>query len=112
MKKLCLGVLSLALVLLSAGAASAEPCGLCQAFYPCDRPCQHCVEGNGGPGLWEIDGGCWGEIVEGTCGDTGNCGAPPCISTWTPGTAVEEEIAPEQDVEPSPIPVPDEPASH
>jgi hypothetical protein len=72
MKKLCVGVL-LVLALFFAQTAYAEPCGLCQAYYPCYWPCEHCVEGNGGPGLWEIGGGCWGEIVGGTCGDIGQC---------------------------------------
>ena len=80
MKKLCVGVF-LALALLFAQTASAEPCGLCQAYYPCDWPCEHCAEGRGGPGLWEIGGGCWGEIVSGTCGDIGQCGWDPCTST-------------------------------
>jgi len=72
MKKLCVGVV-FALALLFAQTAAADPCGLCQAYYPCWWPCEHCVEGNGGPGLWEIDGGCWGEVVSGTCGDIGQC---------------------------------------
>jgi hypothetical protein len=75
MKKLCVGVL-LASAWLFAQRASAEPCGLCQAYYPCSWPCEHCVESREGPGLW-VDGGyCWGEIVSGTCGDIGQCSAP------------------------------------
>lgn len=73
MKKLCVGLL-LALGLLFAQTASAEPCGLCQAYYPCSWSCEHCVAGFGGPGLWTFDGYCWGEVVEGTCGDIGQCG--------------------------------------
>lgn len=82
MKRLCLGVL-LALVLLSAQTISAQtPCTLvCQPEYPCDYSCDLCV---GDPGLWEVGGGCWGDIVEGTCGDIGQCGAEPnCNEDWT-----------------------------
>jgi len=75
MKKLCVVVL-LALPLLFAQTASAAPCGLCQAYYPCHWTCEHCVEGRTGPGLWEFDGNCWGDIVEGTCGDIGQCTQP------------------------------------
>lgn len=82
MKKLCAGVL-FAFALLFAQTASADPCGLCQAYYPCDWICEHCVEGLGGPGLWEYGGGCWGEVVSGTCGDIGQCGWEPCTSTWS-----------------------------
>ena len=81
MKKLCVGVL-LALALLSAQTASAAPCGLCQAYYPCDWPCEHCVEGREGPGLWDLEGNCWGEIVEGTCGDIGQCSGQPSTANW------------------------------
>lgn len=77
MKKLCVGVL-LASAFLFAQAASADPCGLCQAYYPCDWSCEHCVEGMGGPGLWTNDGYCWGEVMSGTCGDTGQCSGPNC----------------------------------
>ncbi len=79
MKKLCVGVI-VGVAFLLAQAASAEPCGLCQAYYPCWWTCEHCVEGRGGPGLWEYGGGCWGEIVSGTCGDTGQCNEN--LSTW------------------------------
>jgi hypothetical protein len=71
MKKLCVGVL-LALALLSAQAAFADPCGLCQAYYPCSWSCEHCVGIGGRPALW-IDGNCTGEVVSGTCGDVGQC---------------------------------------
>ncbi|MDX1999368.1 MAG: hypothetical protein SF066_16740 [Thermoanaerobaculia bacterium] len=85
MKQAFFGVVVL-LALVGAPALSAEPCGLCQAFYPCDWSCEHCVESSAGPGLWEYGGGCWGEIVAGTCGDTGQCG-------WT-GCATIDPLAP------------------
>src|SRR5689334_19997797 len=66
MKKLCVGVL-LGSALLFAQTASADPCGLCQAYYPCNWPCEHCTR------LWTIDGYCTGEVIQGTCGDVGQC---------------------------------------
>src|SRR6185295_3452567 len=66
MKKLCFGLL-LASALLFAQAASADPCGLCQAYYPCSWPCEICT------GLWTFDGYCMGEVIEATCGDVGQC---------------------------------------
>jgi hypothetical protein len=66
MKKLCVGLL-FGLALLFAQTASAEPCGLCQAYYPCSWACEHCS------GMWTFDGYCMGEVYEGTCGDTGQC---------------------------------------
>jgi hypothetical protein len=65
MKKLCIGVV-LGLALLFAQKASASPCGLCSSNYPCNWSCEDCT---GTPGLWTEDGGCWGEIVETTCGE-------------------------------------------
>ena len=73
MKKLWIGIL-LASALLFAPSASADPCGLCQAYYPCYWPCEHCT------GLWTIDGYCMGEIIQGTCGDIGQCTGQP--SAW------------------------------
>ena len=82
MKKLCLGVL-LASALLFAQKASAEPCGLCQAYYPCSWSCEDCVAGFGGPGLWIDGGGCWGEVVESTCGESGQCsGGQSLAASW------------------------------
>lgn len=60
------------LLLAIAPIASADPCGSCQAFYPCELSCELCVEGRGGPGLW-MDGSCWGEIAISTCGESGQC---------------------------------------
>lgn len=106
MKKLCVGVF-LALALLFAQTASAESCGLCQAYYPCDWPCEHCVEGMGGPGLWEIGGGCWGEVVSGTCGDLGQCGWDPCTSTSPTGPGADDKsVNPAQGALSLPILVP------
>lgn len=81
MKKLCVGsVLAFALLLLALPASAQTPCGaVCQAYYPCDYACDLCV---GDPGLWEDGGGCWGEIVSGTCGDIGQCGYVPCTPEW------------------------------
>lgn len=84
MKKVYAGtVLSLALLLAPQLAFAQNPCGaVCQAYYPCDYPCDLCV---GDPGLWEEGGGCWGEIVSGTCGDIGQCGWEPppiCTPQW------------------------------
>jgi hypothetical protein len=74
MKSLCVGVL-LALTFLVAQKASADPCGLCQAYYPCSWSCENCVAGREGPGLW-VDGGyCWGTVEEATCGDSGQSAA-------------------------------------
>lgn len=82
MKKLSLGIaLALALILVFPSTVSAQnPCGgICQAYYPCDYPCDLCV---GDPGLW--DGSyCWGEMVSGTCGDIGQCGWQPCTPQWS-----------------------------
>lgn len=68
MKKLCVGVM-LGLALLFAQKASAAPCGLCSSNYPCHWACEDCVPGRGTPGLWDLDGYCWGDIVETTCGE-------------------------------------------
>lgn len=76
MKKLCVGVL-FAMALLFAQTASASPCGLCQAYYPCSWACEHCYPGMGGPGYWTVDGYCWGDEVQGTCGDIGQCSGQP-----------------------------------
>ena len=103
MKKLCVGVV-LASALLFAQSALADPCGLCQAYYPCWWPCQHCVEGNGGPGLWEIDGGCWGVVEEGTCGDIGQCTSSPSTD-WSFKCAESGGIKLEQ-AQPLPDPAP------
>lgn len=73
MKKVCIGLL-LVSGLLFAQAASADPCGLCQAYYPCYWPCEHCT------GLWTIDGYCMGEVIQGTCGDVGQCTGQPAPS--------------------------------
>lgn len=83
MKKLCVGVL-LASALLFAQKASAEPCGLCQAYYPCSWSCEDCVAGFGGPGLWIDGGGCWGEVVESTCGESGQCSGLALAASWHP----------------------------
>lgn len=91
MKKLCVG-LFFALALLCAQTASAEPCGLCQAYYPCDWSCEHCVRGPEGPGFWFEGGYCWGEVVSGTCGDIGQCGWNPCTST-SPNAPAEDDKA-------------------
>jgi hypothetical protein len=97
MKKLGVGVF-LALAFLFAQTASAEPCGRCQAYYPCDWSCEHCVRGIEGPGYWIEDGYCWGEVVYGTCGDIGQCGANPCTSTWPPNAPAgdDKSVTPEQ----------------
>lgn len=84
MKKLYAGtVLALALLFAPQMASAQNPCGaVCQAYYPCDYACDLCV---GDPGLWEEGGGCWGEIVSGTCGDIGQCGwepPPTCTPEW------------------------------
>lgn len=98
MKKLCVGVL-LASALLFAQTASAEPCGLCQAYYPCSWSCEHCRPGMGGPGFWTFDGYCWGDIEYGTCGDIGQCSGERSASSW-----LFEQ--------PSPAPTPPAPAAH
>jgi hypothetical protein len=79
MRKLC-ACFGFMLSLLFAQAASAQsPCGgVCQAYYPCDYACDLCV---GDPGLWE-DGHCWGDMIQGTCGDIGQCGWQPCNPNW------------------------------
>jgi hypothetical protein len=112
MKKLCVGVL-FALALLFAQTASAEPCGLCQSYYPCTWACEHCVRGLEGPGYW-VDGYCWGEVVYGTCGDIGQCGANPCTSTWAGEAAKEENKAvnPEQGAQSLPFLMSIIPPSH
>ncbi len=97
MKKLCFGVL-LASAFLFAQAASADPCGLCQAYYPCDYPCEHCVEGFGGPGLWTNDGYCWGEVESGTCATSGNAlssrpVATACVSRVRPALRAPRTVA-------------------
>ena len=80
MKKSFFGLLFV-LAVLSAWPASAQsPCwGVCQAYYPCDYPCDLC---EGDPGLWE-GSHCWGTIVPATCGDIGQCGYVPCEPQWT-----------------------------
>jgi len=80
MKKLCVGIL-LASALLFAQTASAEPCGLCQAYYPCWWSCEHCRPGLGGPGYW-YDGYCMGDIESGTCGDIGQCTGERSALNW------------------------------
>lgn len=87
MKKLCVGVL-FASALLFAQTASAEPCGLCQAYYPCYWPCERCVGG------WWYDGYCTGEVVEGTCGDIGQCSGKSRTSNWS--TVVDRGVNPER----------------
>lgn len=79
--------------LMAAQAASAY-CGLCDAYWPCSTPCLHCMPTRFEPGLWTFDGYCMGEIVEGTCGDTGNCGLQhssslSCPSFFGPGGSGE-----------------------
>ena len=86
MKKLCVGVV-LASALLFAQTASAEPCGLCQAYYPCYWACEHCT------GRWTFDGYCMGEVIEGTCGDTGQC-TQYLTSNWN--TVVDRGVNPER----------------
>lgn len=91
MKKLCVGVF-LASALLFAPSAFAEPCGLCQAYYPCSWSCEHCVESSSGPGLWIDGGGCWGDVVPGTCGDTGNCRGYFSASTGSSESVVSRDV--------------------
>lgn len=82
MKKLYVVTVLMGALLFASRTASAQtPCtAVCQAYYPCDYSCDLCV---GDPGLWEEGGGCWGEIVSGTCGDIGQCGVePPCQPNW------------------------------
>lgn len=80
MKKLSIGPVLLLALLFAPSLFAQSPCGaVCQAYYPCDYACDLCV---GDPGLWEIGGGCWGEIVQGTCGDIGQCGYVPCYPQW------------------------------
>lgn len=83
MKKLCAGLVLLLALMFAPNLSAQSPCGqVCQAYYPCDYACDLCV---GDPGLWEIGGGCWGEIVQGTCGDIGQCGyvpEPTCPPQW------------------------------
>ena len=93
MKKLCVGVL-LASALLFAQTASADPCGLCQAYYPCSWPCEHCTK------LWTIDGYCTGEVIQGTCGDVGQCTGPR--SNWHYEPVVDQGVHPEACVQPLP----------
>jgi hypothetical protein len=105
MKKLCIGVL-LASALLFAQTASAEPCGICQAYYPCSWSCENCEPGFGGPGLW-VDGGyCWGEVVESTCGESGQCSGLLSASN-----ACFESVV-HQGAQSSPTPMPAAPQSH
>ncbi len=68
------------LAMLFALPVSAQsPCwGVCQAYYPCDYPCDLC---EGDPGLWE-GSHCWGEIRSTTCGEIGQCGWTPCEPQW------------------------------
>lgn len=109
MKKLCVGIL-LASALLFAQPASAEPCGLCQSYYPCDWACEHCVAGREGPGLWE-GGYCWGEVVAGTCGDIGQCSGQPCTSNWYE-PAVDQGANPERGAQSLPALMPTAPPIH
>ena len=104
-KTLCLGVL-LASALLFAPSASADPCGLCQAYYPCSWPCEHCVGIGGRPALW-IDGNCMGEVVSGTCGDVGQCSGLTAIESCAPAAGVQ----PERVAQASPDPMPAAPPS-
>ena len=95
MKKLCVGVF-LMFVLLSSQTASANPCGLCDGYYSrCDQECEHCVPFGSMPGMWDEGWVCWGRVVSGTCGDTGNCNGQLRASNWSsnPGdSTVLDEI--------------------
>lgn len=101
MKKLCVGVLSV-FALLFAQTAFAEPCGLCQAYYPCDWACEHCARGPNGPGMW-VDGSCWGDVIYGTCGDINQCGWQPQTSTQYDEPVVGQSINPEQGAQSLPV---------
>jgi len=105
MKKLCVGVI-LASALLFAQRVSAEPCGLCQAYYPCSWSCEKCVRGLEGPGLWSQDGYCWGEVVETTCGEFGQCSGQLLTSTSCFAPAAG------QGAQPSPPSMPAAPPAH
>ncbi|HEV8577759.1 MAG TPA: hypothetical protein VGX68_01655 [Thermoanaerobaculia bacterium] len=99
MKKLCVGML-LASALLFAQAVSADPCGLCQAYYPCYWPCEHCT------GLWTIDGYCQGEVIEGTCGDIGQCSGQPGASACSYTPVIDQAVHSESAAQPLPILMP------
>lgn len=108
MKKLCVGVL-LASALLFAQTASAGPCGLlCQAYVPCSLSCEDCVADLGSPGLWVSDGYggyyCWGEVVESTCGEYGQCNGGLLASTSCFAPIVDQGVHPERAAQPSPAP--------
>ena len=87
------------LAMLFALPASAQsPCwGICQAYYPCDYPCDLC---EGDPGLWE-GSYCWGEIRSTTCGEIGQCGYVPCEPNWVHDEwATFQGVRPEFDYDP------------
>lgn len=103
MKSLCVGLI-FALALLVAQRASADPCGLCQAYYPCSWVCEDCVASREGPGLWTEDGYCWGDVVEATCGDSGQCSGQLLGSIFAP---VEDQgVNPERGAQSLPAPMP------
>jgi hypothetical protein len=83
MKKWYGAVIFVLAMLVVLPASAQSPCGgVCQAYYPCDYPCDVC---EGDPGLWE-DGHCWGEMRSTTCGEIGQCGwtpPPDCVPDWT-----------------------------
>lgn len=109
-KTLFVGVL-LASALLFAPTASADPCGLCQAYYPCWWPCEHCVGIGGRPALW-IDGNCMGEVVSGTCGDVGQCSGGLLTAIESCAPAVDRGIHPEPGAQALPAQMPTAPAVH
>ena len=109
-KLLCVGLL-LALALLFAQTASADPCGLCQSYYPCSWGCENCVAGRDGPGLWFEDGSCWGDIVEATCGDSGQCSGQPSDSNWS-YAPVDQGVNSEQGAQSLPALMPTDPPTH
>lgn len=94
MKKFYAGAL-LMLISLFAQTAAAAPCTLCDIYHRCDTLCEHCFEGRFGPGLWVVDGYCWGEEVSGTCGDFGPCREQFQATSWSFEPAIDsgEECA-------------------
>jgi hypothetical protein len=111
MKKLFVGVL-LASALLFAQMASAGACGYdCQSFSPCYWACQDCVAGSGGPGYWIGDGECWGDIVDSTCGEYGQCGQPRA-SNWYAEPVVDQGVNLERCAQSLPALMPTAPPIH
>lgn len=94
MKKLCVGVL-LGLALLFAQTVSAAPCTICSPYDTCDRMCEHCYPGLGGPGWWYADETCWGDMVVGSCGDYGPCSGQPA-SNWHSAPFMDQDVNPDE----------------